>query len=361
MHVRKNASQLSRAERQAFVDAVLEVKHKPSRLHPGDSDRSRYDDFVQVHLDAMMVMMHEPPQPSWGHQAAAFGPWHRVLLFEFEKELQAVTPTVTLPYWDWTVDSSPTSDLWDSSFLGGNGAGADGRVVDGPFAQSAGQWVIRVKDDEREPDFLRREVAAAPDAQQLPTAVAQNRILGLSTYDLAPWEDSLRDQQAADEWTAFRVHLEIVLHNLVHRWVGGNMVAMTSPNDPVFWLHHANCDRLWSLWQRQHPGPAGYAPPNGGPEGHNLDDPMIFHEAGHHGGGGTAPWSTVYRPTDVLDSQQQLDVRYDTEPEAPLPVPPPAPSPPVDRAPPPPAAPRRVRRELPMFVLPGEIDAMKDQ
>jgi tyrosinase len=325
MNVRKNASLLSAAERRAFVDAVLGVKQKPSLLH---------------------------------HQAAAFGPWHRALLVEFEKELQAVNPSVTIPYWDWTIDASPTSTLWQPDFLGGNGTGADGKVTDGPFADSAGQWIVRVKDDDQEPDFLRRQIAAAPDAQSLPTAAAQNRVLGLAVYDVAPWEDSLRDQASAEEWSAFRIHLEIVLHNLVHRWVGGNMVAMSSPNDPAFWLHHANCDRLWSVWQRQHAGNGGYAPASGGPAGHNLDDPMIFAESsGHHHGGAGAPWQTVYRPADVLDSREQLDVRYDSEPDEPLP----APAAPRAAPPAPPPATPRARKELPMFVLPGEIAAMKNR
>lgn len=29
------------------------------------------------------------------------------------------------------------------------------------------------------------------------------------------------------------------------------MDVYSSPNDPVFWLHHANVDRLWSMWQGQ--------------------------------------------------------------------------------------------------------------
>jgi tyrosinase len=29
----------------------------------------------------------------------------------------------------------------------------------------------------------------------------------------------------------------------------GNL--MTSPADALFWLHHAQVDRLWSLWQAQ--------------------------------------------------------------------------------------------------------------
>jgi tyrosinase len=33
----------------------------------------------------------------------------------------------------------------------------------------------------------------------------------------------------------------------------------TSPADPLFWLHHAQVDRLWSLWQAK-PSNAGKNP-----------------------------------------------------------------------------------------------------
>ena len=38
------------------------------------------------------------------------------------------------------------------------------------------------------------------------------------------------------------------------------MVDMTSPNDPVFWLHHCNIDRLWAEWRVQHPTRDAYLP-----------------------------------------------------------------------------------------------------
>lgn len=42
------------------------------------------------------------------------------------------------------------------------------------------------------------------------------------------------------------------LHGSVHVWVGGHMETFASPNDPIFFLHHSNVDRIWSLWQDCH-------------------------------------------------------------------------------------------------------------
>ena len=37
------------------------------------------------------------------------------------------------------------------------------------------------------------------------------------------------------------------------------MASASSPADPIFWLHHANVDRIWAQWQTNHPG---VNPPN---------------------------------------------------------------------------------------------------
>jgi hypothetical protein len=48
--------------------------------------------------------------------------------------------------------------------------------------------------------------------------------------------------------------LEAMPHGPVHVQVGGLDGLMTDPNraalDPIFWLHHANIDRLWEVWRR---------------------------------------------------------------------------------------------------------------
>ena len=41
-------------------------------------------------------------------------------------------------------------------------------------------------------------------------------------------------------------------HDSIHGFVGGDMAWIDySPNDPIFWLHHCNVDRVWATWEAQ--------------------------------------------------------------------------------------------------------------
>jgi tyrosinase len=95
--------------------------------------------------------------------------------------------------------------------------------------------------------------------------------------------------------------------NMVHGWVGGllspseasvkirgTMLLPTSPNDPVFFLHHANIDRLWAEWQAMHPDKT--YEPKSAYAGNNADSPM-------------APFGAV-TPRHVEDAQN-LGYRYE--------------------------------------------------
>jgi hypothetical protein len=47
--------------------------------------------------------------------------------------------------------------------------------------------------------------------------------------------------------TGKALNFESEMHNQVHNWVGGTMSSgQTAPADIIFWMHHANVDRIWS-------------------------------------------------------------------------------------------------------------------
>jgi len=307
MILRRNAKSLNVAEKKAFTDAVLSLKRKTGTLH-SEKIQSRYDDYVEVHLKAMMAMG-TPSIPNWGHQASAFGPWHRVLLSHFESDLRLIDSSVSLPYWDWT-DQACTDAVFSSDFLGGNGRDQDGQVMDGPFAFASNNWTVVIKDDDTGPDFLYRAFGKGDGAQSLPNAQMQSKTMAMTAYDEAPWYDMQRSrtQMLRDLDAFFRPSLEVDLHNLVHRYIGGNMVWAASPNDPVFFLHHCNLDRLWSLWEQKVGVVLWYAPMHNGPAGQSGDQPLIFHAPPDAG-----PWLGDSKPEDVYDSRRQIGVGYDTD------------------------------------------------
>ena len=268
--IRRNHRDLTAPQKTAFVNAVLALKNNvDSVLHPGA--QRRYDDFVEVHKNAMMGPAMFEPMP---HGAPLFFPWHRILLRQFELALQAAgnDPTVTLPYWDW--DLSGASNPFTADFLGGDGDRAQGgRVTTGPFAFAAGNFQIRVADDPQDDPGLRREFGEDA-AARLPTAAQVSSGLGRIPY----WGGS----------SCFERVVEASLHNPVHNWVGGNMAEATSPNDPVFFLHHTYIDRLWEQWKGQHPTIPPYLPTSGSP-GYSLDAVLVFH-APHE----PAPWEGTW-------------------------------------------------------------------
>ena len=84
------------------------------------------------------------------------------------------------------------------------------------------------------------------------------------------------------------------------------MEPMTSPNDPIFFLHHCFIDKVWADWQalqrEQNPeATPHYAPEQGGPPGHNVDDPL-------------KPWQRTVR--QVLDISA-LGYAYEQPPSQP--------------------------------------------
>ncbi|GAA1179141.1 tyrosinase [Kitasatospora gansuensis] len=273
MAVRKNQATLTAQEKRAFVNAVLALKRNGG-----------YDAFVSTHNS--FIVGDTDNGERVGHRSPSFLPWHRRFLLQFEQALQAIDPTVTLPYWDWTADRTTGATIWGADFMGGNGRSSDGQVTTGPFAYSSGNWTLTVRPDSR--NYLRRSLGTG--VAQLPSRTETDGVLAIAEYDAAPWNSTS---------AGFRNNLEgwrgVNLHNRVHVWVGGMMSTGMSPNDPVFWLHHCFIDKLWAEWQKRHPA-AGYLPTAGTANVVDLNDTM-------------KPWNDV-TPADMLDHTTRYT--YDT-------------------------------------------------
>lgn len=310
MRLRRNVKSLSSAEKTNFVNAVLALKQKPSNLHPSDTSMSKYDDYVETHMKAMDAQSNTDPVsdpnwlPGWAHQGPAFFPWHRELLLQFENDLQTIDSTVTIPYWDWTdISSSP----FTSDFMGSDGDKTNlqdpFKVNDGPFAfDGPNHWTLNMTDSDAQgnpgPNYLRRGFGRDQSAKNLPTSSNIQSAMGKTPYDSPPWK------YTSD---GFRTWIGYPIHNLVHRYVNGTMVLMASPNDPVFWLHHCNIDRLWGDWQRLHVTEAPYLPTQGGALGHNLNDILIFNTDP------PPPWTGSVTPALLID-HHILGYYYESDP-----------------------------------------------
>lgn len=222
--LRKEIRELSPDELTRLTNAVNQLHHT---RHPTINNLSQYEYFTKIHFENV---------PN-AHEVPAFLPWHRHFLRKFEVALQAVDPSVSLPYWDWSLDSQQPhrSVVLTPAYFGGNGERTrDGCLMEGPF----GNWTLRYPT----PHCLRR------------TYDQGDRVSALSY----PEELLLYLNQA--KFSDFSLLVE-EKHAYPHLFVGGkrgDFRPMWSPNDPLFFLHHTFIDYIWFLWQRRHPSANPY-------------------------------------------------------------------------------------------------------
>lgn len=198
--VRKDEQHLTAQERQVFISAIQEAVQS-----------GIYSQFVGIHAN----MMHRQHTMMGPIGTQRFLPWHRDFVFKVELALRVFEPAFFVPYWDWLTDRQiPT---WLQAFL--------------PQG---------ITDPSGNPIVVVRAPGSNDNARSLP-----------ERQDIA-------QVMAKQDYTSFTLALEgaeppNTAHNQVHEWVGGTMDNfMYSPADPLFWLHHAQVDRLWAIWQQTH-------------------------------------------------------------------------------------------------------------
>ena len=221
--VRRSVSELdpNGPEIGTLKAGVAEMKRRSTAAM---GDRTGWIGQAQIHLDSC-------PHFNW-----FFLPWHRAYLYYFEQICRAASNSddFTLPYWDWTTHPAIPDAFW---------GGATNPLDHG--------------DDDPTFPGLHRGRVVAPNQAISPEFVGPNVIRSIfenPDFVLAIGSDPAPNPRPNDGVDRGAGILEGTPHNNVHGTIGGDMSDYWSPRDPIFWLHHANIDRLWALWADRHPG-----------------------------------------------------------------------------------------------------------
>lgn len=215
------------------------------------------------------------------HATSFFLPWHRMYLLHFERIVAAQVALLSgpanwaLPYWNY---SDPHQLSW--------------RELPAAFRAP------NLPDGSANPLFEPSRKAAINGGGRLSAVDVDLRaaLIAPGTTGVGGFFGS----PTAGHFSSLFGELEGNVHNNVHMAIGG---FMGNPNfaalDPIFWLHHANIDRLWEVWRLRDPAHVNLTTPYW-----LTGVPFDFHDAS-----GTP---VTMRTADVLvTTAPALDYEYD--------------------------------------------------
>ena len=171
----------------------------------------------QTPPDAIASAIWATCQHSPNNQQLDFFGWHRMYLYYFERVLRwaANDQKITLPYWDYT---DPNQTALPDAF----------QDINSPLY-----------------DWRRSE--------------ALNEGLATLNPQITDIDGPLTTDTA---FVQYEGDIERGVHGNVHCSVGQTCpiavmgLVGVAANDPIFYEHHANIDRMWSCWQHAHPNEA---------------------------------------------------------------------------------------------------------
>lgn len=215
--VRKEMRLMTNQEKKVFFETLNLIK----TTKIGGS--SKFD---------LLVKDHYFERAPAAHRSCAFLPFHREFLKTLEIGMRQINSLVALPYWDSSLDQSLPrpcdSVLWTDDFIGNN----QKYLVSGPYKDwsTVDSWIA--DSDKR----IYRECRTNRNLQ------------GYTKDDFEEYEKftEFSDMCICKGGTRFEGD-----HGLVHSLVGGHMSDIRrSPNDPVFFMHHAFVDYLWEHFRQ---------------------------------------------------------------------------------------------------------------
>jgi len=172
---------------------------------------------------------------------------------------QSQVCNMAIPYWDWLLDWDKTpndqfctvlednnSKIWDANAFGSAKVETGTYyVIDGVCSNEAFETAKKTSSDWNDPmsstrpnydNYLKRHITC------IPSTVEDSHIFGLSASMAM---EAIVSRPKFEQLTSW---LEGDPHATPHLWGGFSLGSMISPDDPLFWLHHCNIDRLYHAW-----------------------------------------------------------------------------------------------------------------
>lgn len=174
------------------------------------------------------------------HNCWHFFPWHRWYLYFYERILGKLIddPTFALPFWNW---DNPDAAILPEVF----------------FEKHSSLYDARRNPNHLPPATV--DLGYAADSPTKPKKIPHNNLSIL-------YSEMVRTKKLQDFYGAEYVvgtapspgpgSVERGSHIAVHAWVGENTTGAedmgnfySTARDPIFFSHHANVDRLWTVWR----------------------------------------------------------------------------------------------------------------
>jgi len=161
-------------------------------------------------------------------RAHLFLPWHRAYLKWFEDHLRDHDKSVSQCWWDWTSDLSHNEGM--------------------PRA-----YTDETVDAELNPLYKFHMTVLAPTVQGLPDiTLDEDTVRNPDSPNDLPEPSRVKDLYTIEDFGQFSTAIEEI-HDEIHMWCHGSMGRVsTAAYDPIFYAHHCNIDRIWSIWQNTH-------------------------------------------------------------------------------------------------------------
>ncbi|HWL37018.1 MAG TPA: tyrosinase family protein [Frankiaceae bacterium] len=220
----------------AYAKAVVEMRSR------ADDDPTSW-----TYQAAMHGTYTTPPAgATWNqcqHGSWYFLPWHRMYCYWFERIVRSIVIAQggpddwSLPYWNYSASTQQAAM---------------------PPAFRLPTWNPDGQGEQPNPLYTTHRAQKYNDGDPLPPSVVSLEALTATNFSGPPLPGFGSVPTGWSHEPHVFGRLENIPHNQVHVQIGGNEQDpcvggwMVDPNcaaeDPIFWLHHSNIDRLWSVW-----------------------------------------------------------------------------------------------------------------